>query len=65
MVEEVLNDMIEDGEVYKDSEGNYGLTDYGMCIAEQKMRMGPLARTVDLLKMTWMYMHRDKKKREG
>ncbi|AFD00269.1 hypothetical protein Mtc_1516 [Methanocella conradii HZ254] len=63
LIESVLQDMIEDGEVYRDENGNYGLTDYGLCIAEQKMRMGWLARQIDLLKMTWMYMHRGERKR--
>lgn len=64
LIESILQDMIEDGEVVKDDEGNYGLTDYGRCLAEQKMRMGPIEKRLDLLRMTRMYMQKYKKEDE-
>lgn len=63
MIEEVLEGLVEEDLAYKDGK-EYGLTDLGLCEAEDLMRQGPIGRMMWYIKTTRMYMEQDKNKRE-
>jgi predicted transcriptional regulator len=63
MVREILEEMVEEGLVYKDG-NKYCITDLGLCEEEKLMRQGPIERMMWYIRMTIMDLEKDKRNRK-